>query len=52
MRFSASTVMSHGLEHHFVALPGDYSNVLAEFAAWAGMNVLKRRPARNFEGFT
>ena len=50
-----ATVMSHGLEHHFVALPGDYSNVLAEFAAWAGMNVLKRRPARNYldlEDFT
>ncbi len=42
-----ATVMAHGLEHHFVALPGDHSDLLAEFAAWSGMEVLARRPFRN-----
>ena len=41
-----ATVMSHGLEHHFVLVPGDLSHVLAEFGAWAGMETLTRRPMR------
>ena len=42
-----ATVMSHGLEHHFVLVPGDISEVLAEFASWTGMKTLGRRPMRN-----
>lgn len=42
-----STVMAHGLEHHFVLVPGDVSAPLAEFAAWTGMDLLDRRPMRN-----
>ncbi len=42
-----ATVMTHGLEHHFIAVPGDHANVLAEFAAWALMLPLGRRPMRD-----
>ncbi len=42
-----STVMAHGLEHHFVLVPGDISAPLTEFAAWTGMELLERRPMRN-----
>lgn len=37
------TVMSHGLEHHFVLVPGDFTSVLAEFGAWSGMQILGAR---------
>ena len=42
-----ATVMMHGLEHHFVLVPGDISEPLTEFAAWTGMELLDRRPMRN-----
>lgn len=42
-----ATVMAHGIEHHFVAAPGMHADVLAEFASWAGMIPLTRRPYRN-----
>ncbi len=42
-----ATVMAHGLEHHFIALPGDHADVLAEFAAWAGLDLLGPRPKRS-----
>ena len=42
-----ATVMSHGLEHHFVLVPGDIADVLAEFGAWAGLTPLTRRPMRS-----
>jgi L-fucose isomerase-like protein len=41
-----STVMAHGLEHHFVLVPGDVTGVLTEFASWTGMDVLDRVPMR------
>ncbi len=42
-----ATVMCHGLEHHFVAVPGEHAAVLGEFAAWAGLKLLGRRPFRD-----
>lgn len=42
-----ATVMAHGLEHHFVLVPGEHSSVLAEFSAWTGMETLGKRPMRN-----
>lgn len=42
-----ATVMAHGLEHHFVLVPGDHSTALAEFSAWTGMEILDKRPMRN-----
>lgn len=41
-----ATVMAHGLEHHFVLVPGDISATLAEFGAWTGMQSLTHRPMR------
>jgi L-fucose isomerase-like protein len=35
-----TTVMEHGLEHHFVLLPGREADVFAEFAGWCGMQAL------------
>ncbi len=43
-----STVMGHGVEHHFVLVPGHHHEVLAEFGVWAGLRQLKSLPARNF----
>ena len=42
-----ATVMAHGLEHHFVLVPGDHASVLTEFSAWTGMEILGKRPMRN-----
>jgi len=42
-----SAVMSHGLEHHFVLVPGDIASVLTEFASWTGMDILGHVPARD-----
>ena len=42
-----STVMGHGVEHHFVLVPGHYHGILAEFGGWAGLDLLQRLPARN-----
>ena len=42
-----ASVMAHGLEHHFVLVPGDISGALTEFGAWAGMRPLTRRPMRD-----
>ncbi|MCY4461896.1 MAG: hypothetical protein OXC26_16095 [Albidovulum sp.] len=41
-----ATVMAHGMEHHFVLVPGDISSPLAEFGAWTGMEPLGYRPMR------
>lgn len=41
-----STVMAHGLEHHFVLIPEDHAGLLTEFAAWTGMEILGKRPMR------
>ena len=39
--------MAHGLEHHFILIPGDEAAVLAEFASWTGMERLAAKPMRN-----
>ena len=44
---TVATVMAHGLEHHFVLIPGHDSAVLQEFASWTGMTPLTRRPMRD-----
>ncbi len=38
-----NTVMAHGLEHHFILVPGDISAVLAEFGSWSAMQTLGSR---------
>ena len=42
-----ATVMAHGIEHHFVGVPGDHIDVFSEFAAWSGMRRLGPRRHRN-----
>ena len=42
-----ASVMGHGLEHHFILIPGDHAAVLAEFASWTGLAPLGRIPARD-----
>jgi L-fucose isomerase-like protein len=42
-----ATVMAHGLEHHFILIPGDHASVLAELASWTGMMPLTLRPMRD-----
>ncbi|WP_299737701.1 hypothetical protein [uncultured Roseobacter sp.] len=41
-----ASVMAHGLEHHFVLVPGDIAGVLTEFASWTAMDVLGWVPMR------
>ncbi len=41
-----NTVMAHGLEHHFILVPGDISAVLAEFGSWSGMKTLGARAVK------
>lgn len=36
-----TTVMEHGLEHHFVLVPGSIATDFLEFAGWAGMARLR-----------
>lgn len=40
-----TTVMEHGLEHHFILVPGQVRSVFAEFAEWCGMAPLRVIPA-------
>lgn len=35
-----TTVMEHGLEHHFILVPGTHREVFEEFAQWCGMDEL------------
>ena len=35
-----STVMAHGIEHHFVLVPGRIEATLREFSGWTGMQML------------
>jgi hypothetical protein len=42
-----ATVMAHGIEHHFVLIPGGHTAEALEFAAWTGMQPLRRRPFRD-----
>jgi len=43
-----TTVMGHGLEHHFILMPAGHAGVLHEFAAWSGMDVLGSRKAKTY----
>ena len=47
-----ASVMSHGLEHHFVLVAGDEAAALEEFASWTGMQRLGRRPMRTHLSIT
>lgn len=42
-----TTVMEHGLEHHFVLLPGSWRTVFEEFGAWTGLTRLDPIPAHS-----
>lgn len=42
-----TTVMEHGLEHHFILVPGQISSVFSEFAEWCGMAPLSVIPAHD-----
>ena len=43
-----NTVMAHGLEHHFILVPGDISDVLGEFGSWSGLKTLASRPVKPY----
>ncbi|WP_299949919.1 hypothetical protein [uncultured Ruegeria sp.] len=40
-----TSVMEHGLEHHFILLPGQHRAVFEEFAGWCGLAPLPIIPA-------
>ncbi len=42
-----ATVMSHGLEHHFILVPQNICAELTEFGAWCDMEPLTCRPLRD-----
>ena len=42
-----NSVMVHGLEHHFVLVPGSHGAALAEFTSWMGMDALGAVPMRD-----
>jgi len=42
-----ATVMAHGLEHHFVLIPGLHAATIGEFASWTAMTLLPRIPMRD-----
>jgi hypothetical protein len=39
--------MEHGIEHHFVLVPGTWAADFLEFAAWAGLQHLAIVPAHD-----
>ena len=43
-----TTVMGHGLEHHFILVPADISAPLTELASWSGMEMLGGRKAKGY----
>lgn len=42
-----TSVMEHGLEHHFILVPGLQRTVFEEFAGWCGMSNLEIIPAHD-----
>ncbi|MEM8729178.1 MAG: hypothetical protein AAGF79_04595 [Pseudomonadota bacterium] len=42
-----TSVMEHGLEHHFILVPGQHRVVFEEFAQWCGMAPLPVIPAHD-----
>jgi L-fucose isomerase-like protein len=47
VRDVVASVMGHGIEHHFVLIPGAHQAAALEFAAWTGMAPLRRRAFRD-----
>ena len=45
---AVNTVMSEGLEHHFVVGRGHHAEALSELAAWSGMRPIRPLPYRNY----
>ena len=43
-----TTVMGHGLEHHFILVPAGVSAPLTEMASWSGMDMLGGRKAKGY----
>ena len=43
-----ATVMAHGIEHHFVAVPGVHGAIFSEFGAWCGLEELGPRRDRGY----
>ena len=43
-----STVMYHGIEHHFILIPGNLRDELNELSAWSGMNKLEQKHMKNY----
>jgi L-fucose isomerase-like protein len=48
VRDVVASVMGHGIEHHFVLIPGAHQAAALEFAAWTGMAPLRRRAYREY----
>lgn len=42
-----ASIMGHGIEHHFILIPGAHQAAALEFAAWTGMAPLRRRAFRD-----
>lgn len=42
-----TTVLEHGLEHHFILLPGKHGDVFSEFCGWCGVSALNVISAHN-----
>jgi L-fucose isomerase-like protein len=47
VRDVVATVMGHGIEHHFVLIPGDHAAAALEFAAWTGARPQRLRRFRD-----
>ena len=43
-----STVMYHGIEHHFILIPGNLRDELNELSAWSGMHKLELKHMKNY----
>ena len=43
-----STVMYHGIEHHFILIPGNLRDELNELSAWSGMHKLEQKHMKNY----
>lgn len=42
------TIAYYGLEHHYPLARGDWTDVFSELAAWAGIDILKKVPYRDY----
>lgn len=48
LRDLVATIMAHGIEHHFVAVPGRHGASFGELGAWCGMEELGPRRDRGY----